>query len=522
VALWKYLLQQAITFGDCYQTPEQMEQAALKLLDTENPDIAKTALDQARPTLEQQQEFVWTPPDGVVPTGRWALRGMDKLERLLADRVLTHTQAKTSGPKAMVDWQWMDDHIGIRYAPQQQQAVAEAIAAPFSIITGGPGTGKTTILRGILAWLMKHEEVNPEHVALAAPTARAAKRMEEVTGHSAMTIHRLLEVAPPHGFQHNADNPLDIAYLIVDEVSMVDLPLAWALWQAVGPDTRVIWVGDENQLPSVGPGAVLKDFIQSGQFPVYRLAQNFRSTSGIVTNAYRVLTGVPPIRTDEYWWKEYPRGQDKGVVRERLLSLIPQIQSHWGCHWQDIQVLAPIRRGLLGTEALNQELRDLLNPKGSEPDWVGAFGRTFRLGDRVTQTRNNYRKNVFNGDIGYVVLIDRPTPGTGDDEQDPPESQIHVQYGDEVVTYKPDETRELVLAYATTVHKSQGAEYPVIIIPLFWDAYMMLYRNLLYTAMTRAKSRVILLSEEGVMGYALRTVEGKRRQTLLSARLQGR
>lgn len=519
VALWRYLLQQAVTLGDCYQTPEQMERAALKLLDGVTAADLREALEKALPDLNASRDLRWVESDDVVPTGRWTLAAMDGMERGLARIIRRHQWEAPPAPAPSVDWAWLEGKTGVTYADAQKAAIEGVLRHPMSVITGGPGTGKTTILRGLLTWLKDHEQVDAETIALAAPTARAAKRMEEVTGHAAQTIHRLLEVTGD-GFGYNSDVPLPEDWVVVDETSMLDLSIAWAFWQAIAPETRVLWVGDENQLPSVGPGAVLKDVIASGVVPVYRLGQNFRSTSGIVTNAYRVLTGTKPTRTEEFLWREYPRGQDKDAVRANLLTLLPWVQERWGFTWHEVQILAPMRRGALGTEMLNQAIRDVVNPRGVDPDWTGAFGKTFRVGDRVTQTRNNYRKGVFNGDIGFVERAEHPADvDDEDDEREPVDPSLDVRFGDTVVRYTAEETRELSLAYATTVHKAQGAEYPVVIMPLFWDAYMLCNRPVLYTALTRARHVAILLTEEGAMGHALRTAEGQRRQTLLAAHL---
>ncbi len=520
VALWRYVLQQAVGIGHCYQTPEQMERAALKLLDGVTKSELREALLEAQPELTSARDLRWIAPDEEVSTGRWTLAAMDGMERGVARLIRAHQQESPPSAAATVDWPWLERKTNVSYADAQKAAIEGALQHPVGVITGGPGTGKTTILRGLLTWLKDHEQVDPEMIALAAPTARAAKRMEEVTGHPAQTIHRLLGVTG-EGFSYGSDAPLPYDWVVVDETSMLDLAIAWSFWQAIAPATRVLWVGDENQLPSVGAGAVLKDVIASGAVPVYRLAQNFRSTSGIVSNAYRVLTGTKPVRTSEFQWREYPRGQDKDAVRANLVELLPWIQERWGFTWHDVQVLAPMRRGSLGTEALNQAIRDAVNPRRTEPDWVGAFGKTFRVGDRVTQTRNNYQKGVFNGDIGFVERVERPEEPDDEDEDDrePDQPYMDVRFGDTVVRYTAEESREVTLAYATTVHKAQGSEYPVVIMPLFWDAFLLCNRPVLYTALTRARHVAILLTEDGAMNHALRTAEGERRQTLLAAHL---
>ncbi len=303
--------------------------------------------------------------------------------------------------------------------------------------------------------------------------------MTAVTSHDAKTIHRLLVWNPAErGFTKRQDNPIDADWLIVDDVSMVDLLLAHALWRATAASTRVVWIGDEHQLPSVGPGSILKDVISSGRFPVFRLTRNFRSTSGITVAAHALLAGRVPRSNQDVTIVRYDKGE-MGVQQE-ILEQIQQLHEQ-ETPWEDIQVLCPIRRGSLGTDALNPLLRNLMNPERSrQTTFTAKGGLVFREGDRVMQTKNAYAKNVFNGDMGVVVAI-RPDLSSEEDD-----NRLWVQFPDQAVGFSPEDAQHLRLAYATTVHKSQGSEYPVVVFPLFYDAYVMLHRNLVYAALTRS------------------------------------
>jgi exodeoxyribonuclease V alpha subunit len=362
---------------------------------------------------------------------------------------------------------------------------------------------------------MGHEQVRTGRIALAAPTARAAQRMTAVTGHDAVTLHRLLAWSPTErGFTKNRTDPIDADWLIVDEVSMLDLPLAAALWRATNPRMRVVWIGDEQQLPSVGPGSVLKDVLESAVGPVFRLTHNFRSNSGITVAAHSLLARRVPTANADVAIRPYEKGIDKQRVQDDLVRQLIQLHQH-GRPWEAIQVLTPIRRGLLGTDALNDRLRDVMNPAPAhQPAWTAAGGQTFRLGDRVMQIKNAYALNVFNGDLGHVVGI-HPRPGDEDDGD-----RLWVQFLDQVVGFTAEEARHLRLAYATTVHKAQGSEFPIVLCPLFYDSYRMLYRNLVYTAMTRARERLWLFTEASSLWLALKHGDSATRQTGLKEALK--
>jgi len=526
-ALWRLLLQTALSTGDCYRTTDQLLTAACELLKEHDAPTLTEILTRMMPTWHERQGFaVVMPPNGTET--HWSLSTVHRWEQRLVADILRHSSQRPDKTRSL-DWAWMTETARVTYAPAQQAAITGALQAPFGIITGGPGTGKTTTLRGLLTWLVDHEGLDRQTIALAAPTARAAKRMEEVTGFPAYTLHRLLEWSPQQRkFTHDDENPLQARWIIVDETSMVDLPLATAFWRAVHPATHVLWLGDEQQLPSVGPGSVLKDIIASGRIPVWRLAQNFRSQSGIATAAHALLAHQVPSSNRDVTIRRYPKGANKETVQRDLLQTV-QTFIHHGTPWQDIQVLSPIRRGLLGTDALNVALRDALNPATAHNEWRAANGASFRLGDRVTQTRNRYDKGVFNGDIGWVVRFGPAAhpnalgtlPNEETDEDEAASTGVWVHFGADPVWYSAEEAAtDLRLAYATTVHKSQGAEYPIVILPVFYDAYMMLYRNLIYTALTRAKRHAVIMVEAQALWLALKRGDSATRQTHLTEYLQ--
>ncbi|ADG07627.1 SF1B family DNA helicase RecD2 [Kyrpidia tusciae] len=399
--------------------------------------------------------------------------------------------------------------------PEQLEAVRAAAEAPLVVITGGPGTGKTTVLREILRRL----EEQGRKVELAAPTGRAAKRLDESTERPAKTLHRLLEAGHVEGrglrFQRHESRPIEADAVVVDECSMMDTLLLYALLRALAPGTRLILVGDAHQLPSVGPGQVLEDIIASGLARVVRLTRVFRqaSESGIVRNAYRILEGqLPELRSPEGDWFWLERRDPEALAREVVSLYVRRLPIFLGGDGE-IQVLTPMRRGPLGVEGLNPRLQGEVNPPGSDKPEVQAGGRVFRLGDRVMQVRNDYQKEVFNGDVGRVVEID------------PEERDMTVEYPDPAgprrVLYRDGEWDDLQLAYALSVHKSQGSEYDAVVIPVVPAHTVVLERALLYTAVTRAKRLVVLLGDRRALQRAIARVRGHSRSTLLAARLRG-
>ena len=392
----------------------------------------------------------------------------------------------------------------------QIHAVRQALREKVLVITGGPGTGKTTLLMSLLA-ILRRSRVT---FALAAPTGRAAKRMKETCGEEAATIHRLLEYNPREGgFQRDEDNPLQVDVVIIDEASMIDLPLMDHLLRAIDPHSHLVLIGDVDQLPSVGPGSVLKDLIDSKVVPVAVLTRIFRQQleSSIVINAHRILRGQAlefmgaRERRDFDFIARESEDEVLAAIKELVHERVPQmLQLRPDEVAQTVQVLTPMHRGLLGTMHLNRELQQLLNPAGEALERGGSM---LRVRDKVMQLRNNYEKGVFNGDLGRIAGIDRE------------QGKIRVDFDDKVVEYEADEWDEISLAYATSIHKSQGSEYPAVILPLHSSHYMMLYRSILYTAVTRGKKLVIVVGSRKALAMAIRNVRLERRNTGLREKL---
>ena len=424
---------------------------------------------------------------------------------------------------------WAEQRVGFELSGSQRAAVACAIRERVTVITGGPGVGKTTIVNAVLR-IVRAKGVRAR---LCAPTGRAAKRLAESTGLEASTIHRLLEFDPATGgFRHGLDQPLDTDLVVVDEVSMVDVVLANQLFRAIPEHAALLLVGDVDQLPSVGPGSVLADVIGSERVPTVRLTEIFRQaeSSRIVVNAHRINRGEspeyppPPSRSEGAGGGEGPetaRGnaapsdfyvipvRDAEEARDRLLQVVTErIPRRFGFDpMADLQVLTPGRRGGLGATALNAELQSLLNP--GSPARVNRYGTTYARGDKVLQTVNDYQKEVFNGDIGRIVAVD------------PEEQTVTVDFEGRPVPYEFSELDELSLAYAITVHKSQGSEFPAVVIPLTTQHYMLLERNLVYTGVTRGKRLVVLVAEPRALAIAVRRFESVQRRSRLAERLRG-
>ncbi|HLO17475.1 MAG TPA: ATP-dependent RecD-like DNA helicase [Anaerolineales bacterium] len=390
---------------------------------------------------------------------------------------------------------------------EQQSAIRMALTHPLSILTGGPGTGKTTCLKALIATLAAGQK----RFALASPTGRAAKRLSEATGHPASTIHRLLEYSPVEGFKHNADNPLDLDFLVVDEASMLDLLLTNNLLKALRPGTHVLFVGDVDQLPSVGAGDVLRDMISSNIAPVTRLTVIFRQaeSSKIITNAHLINQGKFPIFSQgEGDFFLFPAEDATGAADWILAIVTERIPQKFGFHpIRDIQVLAPMYRGPAGVIALNERLQEKLNPPAGNKSERKLFGTIFRVGDKVMQTQNNYDKDVYNGDIGFIRSIDLI------------EQRLAVDFYGRSVTYDWSDVDELTLAYVVSVHKAQGSEFPVVVMPIVTQHYTMLQRNLLYTAITRASKLCVLAGSRRAIGMAVRNNKVAQRFTALDWRL---
>lgn len=411
---------------------------------------------------------------------------------------------------------WIDrftEKTGLQLSEQQRHAVEMAATQRVLILTGGPGCGKTFTTRTIVAlW-----RAMGKAIALASPTGRAAQRLSEMTGQPAKTIHRLLEFDPKTmKFKRDQEYPIPAQAIVVDEASMLDLFLANSLFKAVSLDAQLLLVGDIDQLPSVGPGAVLQDLIASEKIPVVRLTQVFRQaqTSQIVSNAHRINQGqfpnlAPVSNTPESdcLWLGAPEPQH-GIqaIHDLITDLIPQLGFDVA---RDVQVLCPMTRGEIGTRNLNGVLQALINPPSSTKAQIERGGMILRVGDRIIQKVNDYDREVFNGDLGVITAID------------PEEQEVSVQFAERIVSYDYADLNEITLAWSVTIHKSQGSEYPVVILPLYMQHYLMLSRNLIYTGLTRAKKLAILVGPQKAIALAVRQVKDQQRYTLLEKRLSG-
>ena len=410
--------------------------------------------------------------------------------------------------------EWAQKLLKMGLSEKQIEALRDSITSKAMVITGGPGTGKTTIINAII----KIYERMGQKVLLAAPTGRAAKRMTEATGHEAKTVHRLLEYSPgaasrdSSGFKRNDANPLDADLIIIDETSMMDTILTYHFLKAVPSRATLILVGDVDQLPSVGAGNVLKDIIDSGRLPTVRLTQIFRQSrsSMIIVNAHRINNGnMPLLRSDEEYLHDFyflSMEEPEKVVEKIIFLCKKDVPSQFGLNpVDDIQVLTPMHKGTVGVANLNAELQKELNPSKDE---LVRGGKVFKAGDKVLQLRNNYDKDVFNGDIGRIRQIDRE------------EQEVRVDFDGRLVAYEFSELDEIVLAYATSVHKAQGSEYPAVIMPLLTQHYMLLQRNLLYTGITRGKKLVILVGTQKALSIAVHNNKPQMRYTMLKERLK--
>ena len=512
-----YTLSNLADEGHVFAYQEQLIAKAAELLEAEESSIVMT-LDQMIADKDLICEMVDYKTDQAemkaiyLPAFYYAEAGVaGKLKRLAqapaADRLwhaLMDARQKTGNESLSIDVGKIQEKVHMEYDEIQADAIRKAAVYKVMVLTGGPGTGKTTTTQGIIAAYRSFGL----KILLAAPTGRAAKRMTEATGLEAKTIHRLLECKPPEGYQKYEDNPLDGDVLIIDECSMIDMILMNALLKAIPEGMRLILVGDIDQLPSVGAGNVLRDIIDSGVFPVVRLTRIFRQaqSSRIIMNAHAINEGkFPDIsngkNTDFF---NIDNVDPEEAVQEMVRLVKNNLPRYYKTPWNHIQVLTPMQKGIVGAANLNLALQEALNPQG---DGLRRGGYLFRTGDKVMQIRNNYEKEIFNGDNGTVESVDLQ------------ERTLKVNFDQHIIEYEASELDELVHAYATTIHKAQGSEYPIVVMPVLMNHYVMLQRNLIYTGITRAKKVLVIVGTRKALSYAVRNVTVTKRNTFLKERL---
>lgn len=530
-----YTLSELSNEGHVYAEKQQLIDKASELLEASYETVVMTMDDMlSREELILEKNITRTDEDGntiqaiYLPPFYYAEIGVaGKLKKLASspagDRLYTRLMEarKISGKEDLsVDIGAIQAKTGMEYDDIQADAIREAATAKVMVLTGGPGTGKTTTTHGIISAYRAYGL----RILLAAPTGRAAKRMTEATGLKAKTIHRLLECKPPEGYQKDEENPLEGDVLIVDECSMIDIILMNSLLKAIPPTMRLIMVGDIDQLPSVGAGNVLRDIIDSGTFPVVRLTRIFRQaqTSRIIMNAHRINEGkMPDIsngKNSDFFFME---NENAEAVVPQIVKLVKEnLPKYYHVEPSQIQVLTPMQRGVVGATNLNLSLQEALNPaehdifmrgrgKVTMPkECLRRSGFAYRADDKVMQIKNNYDKEVFNGDIGRIESVNET------------DRTLTVNFDGRSIEYDATELDELVLAYATTIHKAQGSEYPIVVMPILMNHYVMLQRNLIYTGITRAKKVLVMVGTKKALAYAVRNVTVTKRNTLLKERLE--
>jgi exodeoxyribonuclease V alpha subunit len=507
-----HALSEAADDGHCYLPQTELIESVIKLLTTEEHQPTEDAIAQTIKDMALRDELIREKiPDQTLlcykPT---YFHTEQNLAQLISERLSQPIVQDIPRVRAWIERFTASQKIQL--SEQQQQAVEMAAYSRVMILTGGPGVGKTFTTHTIVSlW-----KAMGKSIALAAPTGRAAQRLGEMTGLEAKTIHRLLEFDPrTRGFKCDSENPLPHTAIIVDEASMLDLFLAYSLVKAVAEGAQLLLVGDIDQLPSVGAGQVLADLINSGRVPVVRLTQVFRQAqqSAIITAAHQINRGIYPTiepisdnPISDCIWHGGGHQPEHGVqaICELITDLIPRLGYNPAT---DVQVLCPMSRGLVGTRNLNTVLQQLINPPSPDKVEINRGGMTLRVGDRVIQQMNDYQREVFNGDLGIITAIDTE------------EMEVMVQYGERNVIYDYADLNEITLAWSVTIHKSQGSEYPVVILPLYMQHYMMLSRNLFYTGLTRAKKLAIVVGAKKAISLAVRSTDDQKRYTQLRSRL---
>ena len=531
-----YTLSELSNEGHVFAEKQQLIDKASELLEASPETVIMTMDDMLKKEeLILEKNIVRTDEDGnsitaiYLPPFFYAEVGVaGKLKKLASspagDKLYTRLMEarKNSGIEALsVDIEAIQQKTHMEYDDIQADAIRTAATAKVMVLTGGPGTGKTTTTHGIISAYRAYGL----RILLAAPTGRAAKRMTEATGLEAKTIHRLLDCKPPEGYQKNEENPLEGDVLIVDECSMIDIVLMNSLLKAIPPTMRLIMVGDIDQLPSVGAGNVLRDIIDSGSFPVVRLARIFRQaqTSRIIMNAHRINEGkMPDISNGKNTDFFFIENEDAEGCVPRIVKLVQEnLPNYYHVEPSQIQVLTPMQRGVVGATNLNLSLQEALNPpehdifmrgrgKVTMPkECLRRSGYAFRADDKVMQIKNNYDKEVFNGDIGIIESVNET------------DRTLKVNFDGRSIEYDVTELDELVHAYATTIHKAQGSEYPIVVMPIMMNHFVMLQRNLIYTGITRAKKVLVIVGTKKALAYAVKNVTVTKRNTLLKERLAG-
>lgn len=530
-----YTLSELSNEGHVYAERQQLIDKASGLLEASPETIVMTMDEMLKQgDLIREQNITKTDDGGnpvtaiYLPPFYYAEVGAaGKLKKLASSpagdklyRKLMEARKNTGNQSLSVNVEAIQEKIGMVYDEIQADAIRQAAAAKVMVLTGGPGTGKTTTTHGIIAAYQAYGL----KILLAAPTGRAAKRMTEATGLEAKTIHRLLECKPPEGYQKDEENPLEGDVLIVDECSMIDIILMNSLLKAIPPAMRLIMVGDIDQLPSVGAGNVLRDMIDCGSFPVIRLTRIFRQaqTSRIIMNAHRINEGKMPDlsngRNTDFFFMD---NEEAETTVSQIVELVrTKLPKYYHVEPGQIQVLTPMQRGVVGATNLNLALQEALNPPEHDvfirgrgavtmaKDCLRRSGFAFRVDDKVMQIKNNYDKEVFNGDIGVIASVNVE------------DRTLKVKFDDRMAEYDGTELDELVHAYATTIHKAQGSEYPIVVMPILMNHYVMLQRNLIYTGITRAKKILVMVGTRKALSYAVRNVTVTRRNTLLKERLR--